>query len=508
MECTGIVKEDIKRFKQYHRTNLKENYNALYESIEEWSKLINPQWTLRNYDKIIINFLYNAIIGNVTKILLSVPSRHGKSTLISKNFISYFLTQFPNEKVILSSYSQRLASDFGLDVKNIINNYSQYTKLKPTISTDSKAKNKFNLASPFAGRMLATGSSGSILGFGAGLFVIDDPIKNVAEANSPIIQERLQNWFYGTAKTRLEKRTNGLPPIMIVIAQRLHQRDLHGIIKENEPYIEAQTAIQKLKQGGQIPTDTWVNINFPAICTDPRTDLLGRQEGEVLWQEQRDYQWLMSEKEAMGSYLFNAIYQGEPEAKEGDLFKRSWFYDDYGKSKVIIKLKDVPKDLPLIRCWDFAASGKQGDETAGVLTGYDGNTMYVLDLVNGAFTAAQSDKTYIQTTYTDGKHVQSYIEQEGGSASKMLISRYRRNKKLRGYFIRTKKPRGNKAVRSYSLRSLAEFGRLKIVKAPWNEKMIHQLIEFTGEEGYPDDIVDSLTASCNHWVRAKNKIII
>ena len=48
-------------------------------------------------------------------------------------------------------------------------------------------------------------------------------------AESELMQGRLQEWFRGTAKTRLEKRTNGLPPIMIVIAQRLHVNDLQGI---------------------------------------------------------------------------------------------------------------------------------------------------------------------------------------------------------------------------------------------------------------------------------------
>ena len=62
--------------------------------------------------------------------------------------------------------------------------------------------------------MLSVGAAGSILGFGAGLFIIDDPIKSVAEAESKTLQRKLREWIGGTAKTRLEKRTNGLPPIM------------------------------------------------------------------------------------------------------------------------------------------------------------------------------------------------------------------------------------------------------------------------------------------------------
>ena len=41
--------------------------------------------------------------------------------------------------------------------------------------------------------MLATGAGGSILGFGAGLFIVDDPIKNIADAESKVKQQRLSS---------------------------------------------------------------------------------------------------------------------------------------------------------------------------------------------------------------------------------------------------------------------------------------------------------------------------
>ena len=44
-----------------------------------------------------------------------------------------------------------------------------------------------------SGQMLATGAGGSILGFGAGLFIVDDPIKNIADAESKVKQQRLSS---------------------------------------------------------------------------------------------------------------------------------------------------------------------------------------------------------------------------------------------------------------------------------------------------------------------------
>ena len=268
--------------------------------IGEWSILINNgYWKPRKHDILIIELLQYALQGKVSKILLGVPSRHGKSTLISKNFASYFLAHFPNDKVILTAYSQGLASEFGGHVKDVLNYYGGLSPYNVSLSTDSKAKNKFKLNHPYRGQMLAVGAGGSILGFGAGLFIVDDPLKNISDAESKIKQQRLTDWFGATAKTRLEKRADGKPPIMLVIAQRLHLKDLHGIIRETEPTIDAHTGMEILRNGGEIDPNTWLDLNIPAIC-DSHNDILGRQIGEVLWEEQRSYDWLMAEKQSMG----------------------------------------------------------------------------------------------------------------------------------------------------------------------------------------------------------------
>lgn len=476
-------------------------------SLTEWSVFVNNGlWQPRDFDLVIIELLEAAIQGKVSKILLSVPSRHGKSTLISKNLASYFLSYYPNDKVILSAYSQRLASEFGGQVKDIINHYGDYSPYKVRLSTDSRAKNKFNIAN-YQGQMLAVGAAGSIMGFGAGLFIVDDPIKNVADAESEVKQQNLREWFQGVVKSRLEKRKDGKPPIICVIAQRLHVQDLHGIIKSTEPIMDAVTAFKILEMGGSIPQDTWVDLNIPAICTDPSTDVLGRQKNEVLWEAQRDYEWLMSEKKAMGSYLFNAIYMGMPIEREGNIFKRERFMDELTQSIYnLIDISDVPYDAPRVRYWDFGASGKKGDATAGLLTAWTGEDLILIDLITGKFTANQVLRQFKQTAKKDGKNVKIRIEQEPGSASKLLINKFRRSREFKGYNIRGDKVRYKKNVRSFDLEALAESGNIWFVKAPWNMELIDHLVAFTGQEGKPDDIADACTGSARHWRRPKPKV--
>lgn len=472
-----------------------------------WSIYINNgYWQPRDFDVLIIELLQYALQGRVSKILLGVPSRHGKSTLISKNFASYFLAHFPNDKVILTAYSQGLASEFGGQVKDVLNYYGGLSPYKVSLSTDSKAKNKFKLNHPYHGQMLAVGAGGSILGFGAGLFIVDDPIKNVADAESKVKQQRLADWFGGTAKTRLERRSNGLPPIMLVIAQRLHLKDLHGIIRETEPTIPAKEGLAILRNGGTIDPNTWIDLNIPAICDSP-DDLLGREIGEALWPQQRSTEWLMAERKAMGSYLFNAIYQGQPVERDGNIFKREWFMDDrthhiYNQ----INRDELPSDLPMMRYWDFAASGKDGDQTSGLLTGYDGENLYFIDLVHGNWSSNEVLKRFKKTAKRDGRGVLIKIEQEPGSGSKLLISRFRNEKSLRKYHIRADKVHLKKNVRSFDLEAIAEDHRCYFVKADWNIDLIDQLVSFTGKEGASDDMVDTATGSARHWLRPKRKI--
>ena len=498
----------------------------------EWSIHINNgYWKPRKFDLILIEFLQYALQGKCSKIMISVPPRHGKSTLISKNFTSYFLSHFPEEQVILTSNTQYLASEFGREVKDIITQYGHLAPENVTISSDSKAKNKFHIDN-HKGQMIATGSSGTILGFGAGLFVIDDPIKDVEDARSITIQRRLQRWFHGTAMSRLEKRTNGLPPIMVIIAQRLHIGDLQGIIKRNNPkIINGKEALKKLRNHETIPENTWININLEAICTHPEEDLLGRKEGQALWPEQINEKQLQERKEEIGNYLFNCMYQGIPRVPEGNMFKRYMFYNDDDQPLYWKQPEEIPRPLPYARYWDSAASGPEGDETAGFAGCFDGTNLYFTnihvghywphELSNAIITTSLADKlrTYNEKIGISGHEKYRYdsyisrIEQEGGSHTKVLISDISRDPDILENNIQVRADKlikagsnrkEGKADRARTLANLAALGHIYFsteIPRKLVEDSIEQLIDFTGEDGKQDDRVDAMSGLARHFMR-------
>ena len=144
--------------------------------------------------------------------------------------------------------------------------------------------------------------------------------------------------------------------------------------------------------------------------------------------------------------------------------------------------------------------------TALLITSLARYDLYFIDLVSGKFSSSETLKIFKRTAKKDGKGVLIKIEQEPGAGSKLLINAFKRDKELKRYHIRADKVRMAKNVRSFDLEALSEDGRVYFVKADWNNKLIDQLVSFTGADGGEDDIVDTATGSAKHWLRPRRKI--
>jgi predicted phage terminase large subunit-like protein len=129
--------------------------------------------------------------------------------------------------------------------------------------------------------------------------IIDDPFKNPEEANSPIIRDKVWEWYRGAALTRLEPGGG-----VLLIQTRWHEDDLAGRCLTEE-------------------ARNWTVVNFPAIAEEE--DVLGRQPGDALWPERYNEEHLAVVRFEQGSYLWSALYQQRPQPAEGGLFKREHF---------------------------------------------------------------------------------------------------------------------------------------------------------------------------------------
>lgn len=211
---------------------------------------------------------------------------------------------------------------------------------------------------------------------------------------------------------------------MVVIGQRLNVRDLHGIIKEDEPYIDASEALTILRKGGSIPFNTWVDVNFPALCVDPETDLLNRELNQPLWPEQRDYDWLMAEKNVQGELQFNAMYQGDPKEAEGKYFPL----------EELEELDFYPNNISQEIQWADLASTyyppsipihKRGAATAIVRLALTHDNKLIVTYFDELWEEEDTVTNIIlETAKTSGKKIKYCIPQDPGQAAKGQVKKY------------------------------------------------------------------------------------
>ena len=496
---------------------LQEHY--ISDDLISWYKAINyDMYKPLKWQIPLLRILNYAVEGKVSRIMISAPPQHGKTVLICDAFTSWYMVNNPNDKVILTAYSQQRATKYGVKIRDIINLFGKQSRFKPQLKQDHKLKTNFMFAQPFSGELLAAGSHGAIMGNPANLVVIDDPIKELSDARSPTMQENLKDWYLGSIDTRLRKRGNGKPPIIIVVAQRLHQRDLQGIILEQEPSIDGKEALTILGNGGTIPNDTWVYLNFPALSLGVEQDILQRPLNTPLWSDHKDYNDLVTDRKRKGTYRFEMIMQGNPTREEDYIFRHDWFYSDESYSDtslscIVPYFKELEM-LPKYRFWDLAGTSnkptKQNDFYCGALLSKDAgtDTLYVHGMEHGKKQALGVLNIIKETIVKDGYDVHTIFEQEPASQSAIFLNELFDN--FRDYDVQSVKPTEAKLYRSYELKRLAENGNLKFVVADeyanmdWIHKAIKELEMFDGKDSNGsknkhDDIVDALSCGANYF---------
>ena len=237
--------------------------------------------------------------GEIKRLILMLPPRHGKSLLASISFPAWYLGRNPDREIITASYSQELAVDFGSKTRDLIQDEIYQNIFNVSLKPDEKSKSKWMTSAK--GTYTSVGIGGAITGRGANILIIDDPIKNREEADSVIIRDKVWNWYTSTAYTRLEKDA-----AIILILTRWHLDDLAGRLVEAE------------KQGGE----RWEIVKFPALAIE---DEKYRQQGEPLWESKYSKQVIENIKQTIGLLDFSALYQQEPILAETQEFREEYF---------------------------------------------------------------------------------------------------------------------------------------------------------------------------------------
>lgn len=274
-----------------------------------------PSFQFHRLSELLIDLLQQVADGQLTRLIVCCPPRHGKSQLVSRLFPAYWVSRHPELFCAIASYSGELAYAHSREARHY------YRLTGHALSKDSAAVG--NWLTPQRGGCIAAGVRGPFTGKGYNLGIIDDPYKGPEDAKSALQRERLIDWLKSVWFTRAEPGLTAegtlLPAAQVVVQTRWDHHDMTAWLLEQE---------------AEENPEHWTVLNLPAIA-EPESIAMQiphtctkvsdwRQPGEPLCPERVPLAVLQRIRTRLGSYWWNALYQQRPSPAEGLLFRKGW----------------------------------------------------------------------------------------------------------------------------------------------------------------------------------------
>lgn len=450
-------------------------------------------WVHRDICHRLERFSREVIDGRSPRLMLLMPPRHGKSLLASQMFPAWHLGQRPDHEIINVGYNQDLPTRFSRRVREIMQQ-TEYATVFPEAQLDQKSQSVEAWLTTERGGFTAAGRGGGITGKGAHILIVDDPLKNMEEADNFEIREKLEDWYFSTAYTRLAPGGG-----VLIIETMWSDDDLAGRL------------MRKMSLDDQ--ADVFEVIRYPAISTKheyrhkdtyemersdtPLVSLTGsgdyellRAPDEPLHADRYDLAYLQRVKANMAPRIWSALYQQDPVPEEGLFFRQEMMhispaYPNYVNRRFFI-------------AWDFAISEKQrADYTVGVCLMQDEHdNLYLVDMVRfkGDMQRIAAEFVGMITRWSqyEGSSIQLGVEdgQIWKSIKDVLRAQMREE---RAYVsIEVMQALTDKESRAKALQGRMELRRFWFFEqSPWLNDVQMELLRFPA--GRHDDIVDALS---------------
>ena len=239
--------------------------------------------------------------------VIETPPQHGKSMTVTETLPSWYLGNHPDKRVIVGCYDSVFAEKFCRRNKEKIKDYGANIFGLSIGKIDRSDEFELNEGK---GGMIARGIMAGITGNPGDLIIIDDPVKNRQEADSPTYRSRVWEEWQSSIKSRLQANAK-----IIIIMTPWHEDDLAARVLKMEPNV------------------TLLRLPIEAEANDP----LGRAVGDALCPELgKDNAWLadfkksyINDMEGGGARSWSALYQCSPRVEQGNIIHRDWwrYYD-------------------------------------------------------------------------------------------------------------------------------------------------------------------------------------
>lgn len=399
--------------------------------------------------------------GEINRLLMNVPPGSMKSLLTGVLWPAWEWGPRgrADRRIIGTAHKQDLAIRDAMKCRRLITSDWFQDRWPVVLTSDQNAKTKFeNDKTGFREAAAFTSMTGSR----GDRIILDDPL-SVDDANSDAALRAAELTFTEALPTRVNNETSAI----VVIMQRLHERDTSGIILGRDLGYTHLCLPMRFEPDRRSATPFY---------TDPR-----QTDGELLFPERFSEATVTALEKTLRSYASAGQLQQRPAPRGGGMFKREWF----------LPVPALPAGCKLVRGWDLAATASDSAAwTAGALVARapDGR-FYIADMRRIQGSPSDVERLLVATAAQDGRSVKGSIPQDPGQAGKAQ-SQYM-IRQLAGYSYHASPETGDKETRALPLAAQAEAGNVLIVKGDWNEAFLDEISNFP--VGKFKDQVDATT---------------
>ena len=408
--------------------------------------------------------------GQIKKLIINMPFRALKSTLVSQAFPAWEWIHTPSLEYLTASYAKDVATRDAVNSRHIIESDKYQSCFGDCFHMTSDQNVKTRYQNNKAGMRTVTSTDGAGTGFGGNRRIVDDPISAKEADSLPAVLASIE-WWKGTMSTRANDPVNDAT---IVVHQRVNEKDLTGYLLAEESGWDH--LILPMRYEREFTKTT--SIGFK----DPRTT-----DGELLHPKRLPEEIVKDLEKSLGAYHTNAQLQQRPDSRGGNIFNRNhWkFY------KVLPELEEVAisadctfKDL---QTSDYVAIQVWGRK------GADKFLLYRLRERMGFAATVQAVRT-VKAKFPKALAVLIEDKANGSAVIETL------KKEISG--IIAINPEGGKVARAYAVQPEQEAGNLYLPDPsldPGIETFLSEVSSFPTPT-VNDDEVDAMTQVIN-WFR-------
>lgn len=247
--------------------------------------------------------------GEITRLIINVPFRTMKSTLVSVMWPAWVWTWQPEHQFLTGSHAEKLAIRDNVKHRRLVQSrwYQERWGRKFGFTADQNQKTRFE--NDQSGYRIAFGMTGGVTGDGGDTLLIDDPLDR-KQADSEVERDNANTTFDETLVSRLNEPEHSA---IVVIMQRLNEDDLSGhLLSDTEDEWEHLMLPMEYEPERHCST----GIGF----SDPR-----KTDGELLWPERFPAHVVESLKRTLGPYGTAGQLQQSPKARGGSILKRDYW---------------------------------------------------------------------------------------------------------------------------------------------------------------------------------------